>query len=715
MIHDFLRKHRRIILVFIIIFIGLPFIFFVPGVDTLFGGDPQAGNLPTVVGKVGSTPITSQAFLNEYNRLAEARSRNGVPPTANELVQQGAIDDIMEHLVGQALVARETEERNLQGDSDYLVEMLKKDQYFLTPEGEFDGAKWNAWVQSMAGANWNILYEELNRTLNQRVFGSLVTASARVPERELREKFKEQNTKLQIRYAAIEPPIEKTEEELRAYFEQNPANYNSPEERTAEFIKISLLPEATPVVDEVMEKALGGEDFQELAKQYSKGPTAPQGGDINWVTETATLPEHRQVLFSLNPGDVSEPVEGPDGTYIYQVYEERNSVLAGKRDVRAREIVLRPELDLIERENRLDQAQDIVVKAKESGDLAAAAQEAGLELFRTGPFSMESVEIENVDDADALIFRRQLQTLPKDGITEVIEARDNLYVAKVTDVIAPRPRPFEEVRDRVEEDAKNAAKLTDEYRERVTELVTRVKEEATSLADIQAKFPELTLEIKEPEPFSSTDFLFQQGIYWNAQQAFSLLSDTLPGEMDGPISDFTGTNYFLELVQRTEPDETVWETDYPAEKDALLDQVLAQRRSEWEQDYVQFLRERAEEQALVQQDYEAIGKIIGLDEATATQPASATEGEGSTGGYWHGDHWHDGPAPASEGTSPAGGAVSTSGESPIVVETSPTAPPEDAVSEVPALETPAVDPAAGATVPPDAEESESAAPESPTP
>ncbi len=66
-----------------------------------------------------------------------------------------------------------------------------------------------------------------------------------------------------------------------------------------------------------------GEDFEALARRYSEDASAPQGGDLGWLTPGETVPPFEQAMNNLEPGQVSQPVQTPFGWHLIQVIERR--------------------------------------------------------------------------------------------------------------------------------------------------------------------------------------------------------------------------------------------------------------------------------------------------------------------------------------------------------------------------------------------------------
>ncbi len=76
-------------------------------------------------------------------------------------------------------------------------------------------------------------------------------------------------------------------------------------------------------LEDALEKIAAGEDFGELAKLLSDGPTAPVGGDLGWSDPGSFVPEFEEAMAKLEVGEVSEPFRSPFGWHILEVMERR--------------------------------------------------------------------------------------------------------------------------------------------------------------------------------------------------------------------------------------------------------------------------------------------------------------------------------------------------------------------------------------------------------
>ena len=78
--------------------------------------------------------------------------------------------------------------------------------------------------------------------------------------------------------------------------------------------------EALAKSQELRKKILAGEDFAELAKKESDDPgSANTGGDLGTFKRGQMVPPFEQTAFSLQPGQVSEPVKTQFGYHLIKV------------------------------------------------------------------------------------------------------------------------------------------------------------------------------------------------------------------------------------------------------------------------------------------------------------------------------------------------------------------------------------------------------------
>lgn len=120
----------------------------------------------------------------------------------------------------------------------------------------------------------------------------------------------------------LESRIEITDEEIKTYFDENKESFNQPEQVKASHILV----EDEETANVVAEKLAAGEDFAELAKEYSTDTTnAESGGDLGFFGKGTMVEEFEKVAFSMDLGTVSDPVKTDYGYHIIKVTDKKEA------------------------------------------------------------------------------------------------------------------------------------------------------------------------------------------------------------------------------------------------------------------------------------------------------------------------------------------------------------------------------------------------------
>ncbi len=83
--------------------------------------------------------------------------------------------------------------------------------------------------------------------------------------------------------------------------------------------------EAKARLQEIKARIDKGADFAEQARLHSEDGSAPQGGDLNWLSPGETVPEFEKAMDELKVNQVSGLVQSGFGWHLIQVLERRNA------------------------------------------------------------------------------------------------------------------------------------------------------------------------------------------------------------------------------------------------------------------------------------------------------------------------------------------------------------------------------------------------------
>jgi len=148
-----------------------------------------------------------------------------------------------------------------------------------------------------------------------------------------RKNIKMQIERMQLINFAVKSKIIIREEKVKAYYEEHKNKY-----RTSEKVHLAIIllkhenrsdhDYTDPVyakAKEIFSKLQNGEDFGQLAQEFSQGPGAEDGGDVGYYKMSDLDPELVKVLKSMSAGDISEPIVRSSAIQIIKLVERQEA------------------------------------------------------------------------------------------------------------------------------------------------------------------------------------------------------------------------------------------------------------------------------------------------------------------------------------------------------------------------------------------------------
>ena len=240
--------------------------------------------------KVGNMIITWIDYDNEYADQTRKKYYHFKPSEDTAAVFQRQVGDT---LITNAMLVQEAKRRKLKPDEALVKQQLE--QY----ERRF--ANNPKWPESRA-----------------RVL-PIIT-----------ERFQNNDLRIQLEQQVrnVPPP---TVKQLRKYYAAHPEKFTAPAQPRVSIILLRMDPGA-PDADwqnaaeqgrDLVKRLRAGEDFAELARQYSGDSTAEDGGDMGYLHDGMLPGLPANVVSKLQPGETSDPVNLMEGVAIFRLVDRK--------------------------------------------------------------------------------------------------------------------------------------------------------------------------------------------------------------------------------------------------------------------------------------------------------------------------------------------------------------------------------------------------------
>lgn len=154
--------------------------------------------------------------------------------------------------------------------------------------------------------------------------------------------------------------VDASDEELKAYYENNKELISPKITYTASHILLDNEKKAVEVLEEIE----NGLEFHEAAKKYSKDPSAESGGALGTFPKGVMVPEFQEGLEKLSVGEISKPIKSQFGYHIIKLdninNEETKKFEEVKEQVYQMYIMVKRQEKYLEKLNKV--SKDVEVK-----------------------------------------------------------------------------------------------------------------------------------------------------------------------------------------------------------------------------------------------------------------------------------------------------------------------------------------------------------------
>jgi peptidyl-prolyl cis-trans isomerase D len=451
----------------------------------------------------------------------------------------------------------------------------------------------------------------------------------------VRDEFNKRNTKVKFEYAVITQAdilkeLHPTDEELKAFYERNKAQYNNsiPEKRQIRYVvidnakvgaattvsdqdlqsyydqhrdefrvpeqvKVSHILIKTPLpapgqkedekgiaearakAEDVLKQVKAGGDFAKLAEKYSDDPgSAKSGGELGWIGRGRTVPEFEKTAFSLGKGQTSDLVKSSYGFHIIRVEDKQEAHLKTLAEVKS-------EIEEKVKQQKAAQATEAAASA-----LLSLARNDGLDKAAAakGDAPVTTDFFSRTDNLPGLgaspQFMDAVFSETDKAPPDQVQIPQGYVVFQLLAIKPPATPTFEEIRSKVENEFRNergAALL----QQKIQELSDRAKADH----DLKKAAKELGATVKTSDLVAPDGQVPDIGSMSSASALFALK----PGDISAPIT--AGSNGIVaQLLEKQAPTEE----EFAAKKDAIRQSLVEAKQNDLFALFVTNLRKEME-------------------------------------------------------------------------------------------------------------------------
>lgn len=450
--------------------------------------DVYTGRAAQTVATVGGRDVTINEFQRSYeNQLRAFSNRLGRQLTREEVQALNFPEQVLRQLIGGASLDAHAERLRLGVTDDVIARQILEVQAFQGSDGRFDRAKYEQILRANDLTEAAFVVDERRQTIRRQLLET-VTAPSAVPVVLIEAVNRYQNETRVVKYFALPPQsigevAPATPEQTQNYYDANKAAFTLPEYRR--FTVLAVTPDALKPKMQVSEDELKaayearkdtfgtperrklqqisfsdmataqaarakltqpGADFTAIAKEYGFSAT-----DIDLGMNAKSELNDKKVAeaaFALEKGAVSQPIDGALSLAIVRVVDVVPGFVKSfdevKDDLRQ---TLAGEKAADEVAKLLNTVED---RRAGGGKVSEIGQEIGVPVveFTTAQNGDKpgGGKTEGLPAAENLLREVFLTAVDAEGPSLEVTGGGTVWF-DVAEVIAPRLKPFEEVKD----------------------------------------------------------------------------------------------------------------------------------------------------------------------------------------------------------------------------------------------------------------------------
>jgi peptidyl-prolyl cis-trans isomerase C len=269
---------------------------------TSVAADVPAGR----IARVNDTDLLRQDLDREMKLVSLKLARQGRPVNDEQLKRYEG--DIRETLVNRTLLLQQAQSMGIDVKESLVAKALDEFKAAFKDEAAY------------------------NKALDEMGFSEAM----------LKEQIKKGLTIKALVDQAVLKKVSVSDQQVRAYYDENPNLFRKPEQVKASHILVQVPQDADDAkqatalatIQGLKARIDNGENFATLAQQYSDCPSKAKGGDLGFFNRKQMVPPFSEAAFALEPGQTSDVVQTRFGYHLIRATEYQAEQTMAFNDVK---------------------------------------------------------------------------------------------------------------------------------------------------------------------------------------------------------------------------------------------------------------------------------------------------------------------------------------------------------------------------------------------
>lgn len=287
-----------------------------------------------IIARVNNQIITNSEFARSKDQLRDEAKQQD--PNNADKVYADKEKDVLRDLIDQQLLLEKGKDLGITGDTDLVkqLDQMRKDMKLdsmeaLEKEAEKQGVSWEDFKQT-----------QRNQIVTRKVIGEEVGGHLAISKEEEEKFYDEHKQEMEqpeyIRLSEIliapktapQPAANPPDPSGAA-----PGATQTPLDQAAkQTVDAAALSAAEAKANDLLKQIHDGANFEDIAKKYSDGPSAADGGALGMFKRGQLAKELEDKTFAMKSGDITDVIRAKQGYIILKVVDHQQAGIPPLKD-----------------------------------------------------------------------------------------------------------------------------------------------------------------------------------------------------------------------------------------------------------------------------------------------------------------------------------------------------------------------------------------------